>query len=204
MKDELKRRDVLKGLGASGVGSLAGCSSLLGKEAPSITERANQTEGRLKKELPWNEYRLGYNVDSIDLGKNRLGPTGVENASQYRVNIDIALSDNSDDLSGWLGTPERQREFFSLLNNTTYDMLLLTNENFSEFYPGTQPSNQNQVTEYRLHVDAETCSYLEDTVPVSRMNDILSSRSAYAEYVSDGEEYRINIEDGFLGTDFFC
>mgnify|MGYP006277560301 CR=1 FL=1 len=204
MKDELNRRDLLRGLGATSAIPLAGCNNFLGEEASDITEQLNQTEKNLKNELPWNEYRLNYNVDSINLSKNRLGPTGVENATQYRINMEISLADDSDDIEGWLGTSERRSEFFNLLNNTTYDMFLQADEDFSEFYPGTQPSNQNQVTEYRLRVNAESCSYLEDTVQASRMNDILSSRSSYAEYVSDGDEYEINIEDGFLGTDFFC
>lgn len=202
MKDELDRRDLLKGLGAASSTSLAGCTFL--ETAPDIRQQTNQTQQNLKSELNWNSYDLDYIVDSIRVGSERLGATGVENASQYRINMRIALHDNSDDLRGWLGTSERRAEFFSLLNETTYDMLRQATNDFSPLEPGTRPSNRNQVVEYDLRIDAESCSYLRDTVSVARTDEILSSRSAYAEYVDNGREYEINIERGLLGTDLFC
>jgi hypothetical protein len=204
MKDELKRRDLLKGIGALSIGSLAGCNAILGGEAPNIKKQANQTQQRLKSQLPWNSYDLEYNVDSLNVGMDRLGSTGVEGAAQYRINMKVSLSENSDDLDGWLSSSERRAEFFSLLNETTYDMLNLATEDFSEYEPSQQPSHRNQVIEYELKINAESCSYLRDSVPVARIDDILSSRTDYSSYVDNGAEYEINIETGFLGTDLFC
>mgnify|MGYP006268157243 CR=1 FL=1 len=204
MKNDLERRKVLQSLAAAGTTSLAGCSSLLGSGAEEIREQANQTSQRLKSELPWNEYSLDYNTESIRVGLQRLGPTGVENASQYRINMRVPLSDNSDDLEGWLATSERRSEFFSLLNDTTYDMFALATEDFNQYEPPQRPSNRNQVIEYRVRVNGDSCSYLQDTVPVEEMDEILSSRSAYADYVDEGRGYDINIEEGFLGTRLFC
>lgn len=204
MKDELERRELLKGLGALSIGSLAGCTSILGGGAQQIREQTDQTQQNLKSELPWNEYSLDYAVESLNVGVERLGSTGVENAAQYRVNMNVALSGSSDDLDGWMATSERRAEFFSLLNDTTYDMFSQATQDFSGYEPEQQPSHRNQVVEYQLRVDAESCSYVEDTVPATRMDDILSSRSAYAEYVNNGTDYEISIEEGFLGTDLFC
>jgi len=204
MEDEIKRRDLLKGLGTLSIGSLAGCSTLLGNGAEEIRDRANQTQQNLKSGLPWNDYELNYNVDSLQVSTERLGSTGVENAAQYRINMKVALSGNSDDLRGWMATSERRAEFFNLLNETTYDMLEQATEDFSDYEPPQQPSHRNQVVEYQLRIDADSCSYLEDTVPVARIDNMLSSRSSYANYVNNGSEYEINIEEGFLGTDLFC
>lgn len=204
MDDEIKRRDLLKGLGAASIGSLAGCSTLLGEGAQELREQSKRTQQNLKSELPWNNYRLDYKVQGLNVDLERVGSTGVENASQYRVGLRVGLSSNSDDLDGWMATSERRAEFFSLLNDTTYDMFSQATRGFSDYEPGQQPSNRNQVVEYRLRVNAESCSYVEDTVPATRMDDILSSRSAYAEYVNNGTDYEINVEEGFLGTDLFC
>lgn len=204
MNDEIKRRDLLKGLGAAGISSLAGCNALLRPEAPGLKEQAKQAQQNLRSELPWNSYSLDYNVDSLNVGIQRLESTGVESASQYRVEMNVSLSGNSDDLDGWLATEARRSEFFSLLNETTYDMLSQASENFSSYEPSQQPSHRNQVIEYSLRVDAESCSYVKDAVAVARTDNILSSRSAYADYVNAGADYEINIEQGFLGTDFFC
>jgi len=204
MNDEIERRDLIKGLGAASITSLSGCASILGDGASEIREQANQTPQNLKSELPWNSYALGYITESVNVGAERIGSTGVENAGQYRINVNFALSDNSDDLRGWLSTSGRRAEFFSLLNETTYDVLSRTAEDFSEYEPGQQPSNRNQVIEYQLRVDADSCSYVQDNIPSTRTGEILSSRSAYGAYVENGEEYEINVEEGFLGTDLFC
>jgi len=204
MKDEPNRRDLLKGIGALGSATLAGCSLTSGNGAQELADQNRRTENKIRRDLPWNEYRLDYDNESLNLDKKRLEPTGVESASQYRIDIKFALSNNSDDLDGWMATSERRAEFFSLLNKTTYDVLRRTTEDFSDFEPPKQPSNRNQVVEYKIRVDAEDCSYVSDTVPATRMDEILSSRSAYADYVDDGSEYEINIEDAFLGLDLFC
>lgn len=203
MNNEIERRDLLKGLGAASIASLSGCASIL-NGGSEIRDQANQTRQNLKSELPWSSYQLGYITESVNVGTERLGATGVENASQYRINMKVSLSDNSDDLRGWLSTSGRRSEFFSLLNETTYDMFSQASEDFSRFEPPQRPSHRNQVTEYQLRVDADSCSYVQDTVPATRTGEILSSRSAYANYVDNGEEYEINIEEGFLGTDIFC
>lgn len=204
MDDEIKRRDLIRGLGALSIGSLAGCNTLLGGRAQEIKEQANQTQQNLRSELSWSDYSLQYEPDSINIDTDRLGSTGVENASQYRINIKVALSSNSDDLDGWVATSERRAEFFSLLNDATYDIFRRASNDFKDYEPPRQPSNRNQVVEYQLRVDAESCSYLQDTVPAGGTDEILSSRSAYADYVNDGTDYEINIEKGFLGTDLFC
>lgn len=207
MKDEIKRRDLLKGAGALSTGALAGCSYVpffSDDQPPEINDQANRTEQTLKNQLPWDSYSLDYKTGSINLSTSKVGNTGVEGASQYRLKTKIGLAGNSDDLDGWMGTQERQSEFFNLIGNTVYDMLSQVTEDFSEFEPGQRPSSRNQVVEYRIKVNAEDCSYVKDTMPADRMDDILSSRSSYAEYVDGGAQYEINIEDGLFGTDWGC
>ena len=205
MKDEPDRRDFLKGLGALGAaGGLAGCNILSGPGAPEIDQRTQQLEDSLQSQISWSSYPLNYEPRQLEVGKQRLQPTGVEDAHTYRIEVSFPLADNSDDLEGWMATRERMEEFFSLLNQTTYDVLTATVDNFDDFHPGNQPSAFNQVNEYKLHVDAEKCSYVEDIIPSAQTDDILSSRSAYNEYIEGGEDYNINIDGGFLDTGYLC
>lgn len=203
-EEKIDRRDLLKGIGGLGATTLSGCARLLGPDAEEIQRQVNQTEESLQSEVPWNSYKLKYIPKSIKLSKDRLQRTGVEDAYTYRINISFDMADNSDDLSGWMATSERREEFFSLLNETTYDVLNNTVDDFNQFQPENQPSNFNQVVEYRLHVGAEGCSYLENIVPSEVTSQILGSRSAYDSYVGSGEDYDIRIEEASLGIEYFC
>lgn len=209
MKDEYSRREILGATGTGAITASSGCLGIFsGESAPELRNRASQTEEELQSDLPWGEYRLDFNSEATDVGITRLNPTGVENAYTHRVNVDMDLAGNSDDLSGWTATDEREEEFFSLLSQPTYDVLVTTVENFYDFQPQNQPSHRNQVVEYELHVDAEKCSYIEDTIPAQRVNDILSSRSTYRSYVNSGNGYETTQDSGTLGLggvdDFFC
>lgn len=205
MTDEEKsRRDVLRALGVAASTGLSGCSALLGPGAPEIEQQTDQTEQRLQSRVPWSSYRLNYEPESVRVGKQKLQRTGVENAYTYRINIGFELAGNSDDMQGWTATTERMEELFGLLNRSTYDVLSIAVEDFQDFHPENQPSAFNQVAEYQIHVGGDGCSYVEDTVSAEIVDDILGSRSAYAEYVGGGAEYEINIESGLFGTDYFC
>ncbi len=156
----MNRRDYLKSAATTGtiaVSALSGCLGrgiFGGSDAEELRSAVNETETNLKNELPWNDYELDFDVEDLDLDLESLGATGVENAKEYAANIDIALQDDSDDLDGWMAAQERQEEFFRLYAPPTYDMLLESYDNLSEFTVPNQPSHRNQITEYSLHIDA--------------------------------------------------
>lgn len=201
--EKMSRRKYLGALGAAGATTTAGC--LFGSGAPEIQDQARATNDALETQLPWGSYRLNYNVDSVNVDVERVGSTGVENAGTYRINAKVALADNSDDLDGWLSTEELTEEFFSLLNNTTYDMFTRTYDGFQDFSPPNQPSHRNQIVEYSVRVNAEDCSYIQYRAPAQRMDEVLSSRQAYSDYFSpDGENFGVVRDSGRLGLGIIC
>ncbi len=209
MKDEYSRRELLGVAGTGAITVSAGClSAFNGDNASELKNRADETEKELRNNLPWGEYELNFNNEELGVGIDRLNPTGVEDAYTYGVDIDMALADNSDDLDGWLATEERTEEFFSLLSDPTYDVLVTTVENFYDFQPQNQPSHRNQVVEYNLNVDASKCSYIEDTLPGERVNEVLRTQSNYTDYVNSEDGYQTTLDEGLFGlggaNDFFC
>lgn len=202
------RRDYLKTLGATGLTTTtAGCSALgnvFGSGAGELEDAVNQTETALKNELPWNDYKLGFEVENLNLDLENLGPTGVENANQYAVEIEVDLSPNSDDLEGWMATNARRAEFFGLYAPPSYDMLLETYDNLEDFTVPNQPSHRNQIVEYTLHMGASDCSYIEDNIAAAEIGGIVENPRSYLDYLDNGDAVTVNIEDAFLGIDFFC
>lgn len=199
-KKEHSRREYLAAVAAGA--SLTGC---LGPQAPELRDRTETTENRLKTELPWNRYDLEFDVEELTVDLEKFQPTGVENAYQYGVVVDVPLSDVSNDLRGYTATEQRQEEFFFLYAQPSFDMLLETYDNFQEFTPPNQPSHRNQVTQYGLHVDAEKCSYIEDRISGPRMDDILQNPESYLNYLDGGESVETVVDDGEpFGLGLWC
>lgn len=205
----LNRRNLIKGTaGLVIAGSTGGClGDIFGPEAPELEEAVEQTEAALKTELPWSEYDLEFDVDDLYLNLEALEPTGVGEAYQYAISINIDLISNSSDLEGWLGSeaPDaRREEFFSLYAPPTYDMLLETYDNLEAFTAPGQPSNMNRIVEYTIHIGAEGCSYIEDTLPAARVDELISEPQDYLDYLDEGEEVEVVIEDGLFDSELFC
>lgn len=203
---KLDRRDYLKGVGATGAAiSTAGCiGNLLGPDAPDLRDAVDQAEQNLESELPWGRYALNFNVQGLDMGIDKLGSTGVEDAFNYAVSIDVGLSGNSDDISGWLSSEELAEEFWRLYAPPTYDMLVESRDSLQEFTAPDRPSNRNRIVEYDLHVGAENCSYIEDSIPAPQLDDVVSSPDDYIAYLDDGEAVNVVYDDGALGFGHFC
>ena len=202
--NDLNRRDYLKGLGGLGaLASTSGCvERIFGPEA--LQNSVEEAENNLKTNVPWSEYALTFNVQGLNLDLNNLGPTGVEDANRYSVQINVALDEDSDDIDGWLANEERAEEFWRLYTPPTYDMLLETYDNLEEFTIPNQPSNRNQIVGYELYIDAENCSSLQDGFGGQEISGIIESPSTYLEYLDGGESVTVDIDNGRFGFGFIC
>ena len=204
--ERMDRRDYLKSLGATGTAiSTAGCiGDILGPDAPDLRDAVDQAEQNLKSEVPWGRYALNFEVQNLDMDIDKLGATGVEGAFNYAVGIDVSLSGNSDDISGWLSTEELAEEFWRLYAPPTYDMLVESRDSLQDFTAPDRPSNRNRIVEYNLHIGAESCSYLEDSIPAPQLDSIISSPDDYIAYLDGGEAVNVVYDDGALGFGYFC
>lgn len=198
IEEKYSRRELLRYIGAAGISATSGCVLFDDSGAPELENQAERTEGNLRQRVPWGSYRLNFDLDSLNLGLEKLGATGVEDAHRYRLDIEISLADSSDDLFGYLGKDapeERIEEFFRLYSEPAYDILNETYREFQDFTPPRRPSHKNQVIEYSLRFNGDECSYIEDTITGERMDELLRSRSHYREYLNGGEQAETVLEE---------
>lgn len=212
LKDTLKVGGV-----ATGATTLAGCIGRDGDSDDSeLFQRVEEVQALMRSELPWGEFDMEFVIDDLDLTLHSQPTEPLpEDASRYNLWITIPLANVSDDLDAYLEgregiSKERlddlREEFIEYYEEFSYDFFkgayLLGEPPLQEFTAPNQPSHRPQIERYVLRVEGESCTYVQNSIPGIRMDDlIVEDPDEYEERISY-DTLEKQLDTGFFGYCF--